>query len=155
MSWCMLTLPSPFDTQWTYACTGIQSVLRVKRITRSKQYSYTDSEIWESPSLLLDKEKQTKRERERERERERAWWGRELSKEIPLGYLLPHIDFVHYRYQELYRRHKTRLLVAVEARRPPLTDVGTGTAFRLDQRKHFRKSKHLLRSEVSWCDQPV
>ena len=36
---------------------------------------------------------------------------------------------------------------------PPMsmTDVGTETAFRLDQRKHFRKSKHLLRSEVSWC----
>ena len=33
--------------------------------------------------------------------------------------------------------------------RPLLTDVGTETAFRLDQRKHFRKSKHLLRSEVS------
>ena len=44
-------------------------------------------------------------------------------------------------------------LVAVEPRRPPLTDVGTETAFRLDQRKHFRKSKHFLRSEVSWCDQ--
>ena len=42
------------------------------------------------------------------------------------------------------------------APRPPLTDVGTEIAFRqsfrLDQRKHFRKSKHLLRSEVSWCD---
>ena len=38
------------------------------------------------------------------------------------------------------------------APRPSLTDVGTETAFRLDQRKHFRKSKHLLRSEVSWCD---
>ena len=40
------------------------------------------------------------------------------------------------------------------APRPPLTDayVVTETAFRLDQRKHFRKSKHLLRSEVSWCD---
>ena len=35
---------------------------------------------------------------------------------------------------------------------PPMTDVGTETAFRLDQRKHFRKSKHPLRSEVSWCD---
>ena len=34
-----------------------------------------------------------------------------------------------------------------------MTDVGTETAFRLDQRKHFRKSKHLLRSEVNWCDQ--
>ena len=47
----------------------------------------------------------------------------------------------------------TRSLVAVEPRSPPLTDVGTETAFRLDQRKHFRKSKHFLRSEVSWCDQ--
>ena len=35
------------------------------------------------------------------------------------------------------------------APRPPLTDVGTETAFRLDQHKHFQKSKHLLRSEVS------
>ena len=35
------------------------------------------------------------------------------------------------------------------APRPPMTDVGTETAFRLDQRKHFRKSKHILRSEVS------
>ena len=35
------------------------------------------------------------------------------------------------------------------APRPPMTDVGTKTAFRLDQRKHFRKSKHPLRSEVS------
>ena len=50
---------------------------------------------------------------------------------------------------------RTRSLGAVEPRRPPMhmTDVGTGTAFRLDQRKHFRKSKHLLRSEVSWHDQ--
>ena len=47
----------------------------------------------------------------------------------------------------------TRSLVALEPRRPPMTDVGTETAFRLDQRKHFRKSKHLLRSEVNWCDQ--
>ena len=43
----------------------------------------------------------------------------------------------------------TRSLVAVEPRRPPMTDVGTETAFRLDQCKHFRKSKHLLRSEVN------
>ena len=35
------------------------------------------------------------------------------------------------------------------APRPPMTDVGTETTFRLDQRKHFRKSKLLLRSEVS------
>ena len=33
-----------------------------------------------------------------------------------------------------------------------MTDVGTETAFRINQRKHFRKSKHPLRSEVSWCD---
>ena len=49
--------------------------------------------------------------------------------------------------------HLTRELVAVAPRRPPMTDIGTETAFRLDQRKHFQKSKHLLRSEVSWCDQ--
>ena len=47
----------------------------------------------------------------------------------------------------------TRSLVAVVPRPPmSMTDVGTETALRLDQRKHFRKSKHLLRSEVSWCD---
>ena len=34
-----------------------------------------------------------------------------------------------------------------------MTDVGNETTFRLDQCKHFQKSKHLLRSEVSWCDQ--
>ena len=44
--------------------------------------------------------------------------------------------------------HLTRPLVAVEPPGLPMTDVGTETAFRLDQRKHFRKSKHLLRSEV-------
>ena len=45
-------------------------------------------------------------------------------------------------------------IVAVEPRRPPMTDayVRTETAFRLDQRKHIQKSKHLLRSEVSRCD---
>ena len=32
---------------------------------------------------------------------------------------------------------------------PPAMNI----LFRLDQRKHFQKSKHLLRSEVSWCDQ--
>ena len=36
-----------------------------------------------------------------------------------------------------------------EPRRPPMPDVGTETAFRLDQRKDFQKSKHLWRSEVS------
>ena len=39
------------------------------------------------------------------------------------------------------------------APRPPMTDVGTETTFTLDQRKNFQKSKHFLRSEVSWCDQ--
>ena len=47
----------------------------------------------------------------------------------------------------------TRALVAVEPRRPPVTNVGTETAFRHLQCKHCQKSKHLLRSEVSWCDQ--
>ena len=41
----------------------------------------------------------------------------------------------------------------LEPRRPPMKDEGTETAFRLDQCKHFRKSKHLLRSEVNRCDQ--
>ena len=45
--------------------------------------------------------------------------------------------------------HLTRSLVAMEPRRPRITDAGTKTTFRLDQRKHFQKSKHLLRSEVS------
>ena len=49
----------------------------------------------------------------------------------------------------VYVPEMTRELVAVEPRRPLMTDVGTNTAFRLDQRKHFQKSKHLLRSEVS------
>ena len=34
-----------------------------------------------------------------------------------------------------------------------MKDECTETAFRLDQCKHFRKSKHLLRSEVNRCDQ--
>ena len=34
-----------------------------------------------------------------------------------------------------------------------MKDEGTETAFRLDQCKHFRKSKHILRSEVNGCDQ--
>ena len=41
----------------------------------------------------------------------------------------------------------------LEPRRPPMKDEGTETTFRLDQCKHFRKSKHLLRSEVNRCDQ--
>ena len=40
-------------------------------------------------------------------------------------------------------------LVAVEPRRPPLTNVSIATAFRQDHCKHFQKSKHLLGSEVS------
>ena len=38
----------------------------------------------------------------------------------------------------------TRSLVAVKPRRPPMhmTDVGTEAAFRQDQRKRCRKSKH-------------
>ena len=47
----------------------------------------------------------------------------------------------------------TRELVAVAPRRPPVTDIGTETSFRLDQHKHFQKSKHILRSKVSWCAQ--
>ena len=34
-----------------------------------------------------------------------------------------------------------------------MTNVGTETAFRHDQCKHFQKSKHRFVSEVSWCDQ--
>ena len=49
--------------------------------------------------------------------------------------------------------HLTRALVAVKPRRPPMTDVGNETAFRLDQHKHLQTRKHLLRSEFSWCDQ--
>ena len=45
--------------------------------------------------------------------------------------------------------HTYKIASRCGAPRPPMTDVGTETAFRLDQRKHFRKSKHLLRSEVS------
>ena len=41
----------------------------------------------------------------------------------------------------------------LEPRRRPMKDEGIETAFRLDQCKHFRKSKHLLRSEVNRCDQ--
>ena len=36
-----------------------------------------------------------------------------------------------------------------------MTDVGTETTFRLNQRIISIKSKHLLRSEVSWCDQTL
>ena len=43
--------------------------------------------------------------------------------------------------------------MAVEHRRSSTTNVGTETAFRHDLCRHFPKSKHLLRSKVSWCDQ--
>ena len=49
-----------------------------------------------------------------------------------------------YSYPANLGMSKTRPLVAVKPRRPPLTDVGTETAFRLDQRKHFRKSKLII-----------
>ena len=45
----------------------------------------------------------------------------------------------HVKIQNLPAQHPTRLLVAVEPRRPPVTDVGTETTFRLDQRKRFQK----------------
>ena len=56
-------------------------------------------------------------------------------------------------WSKLGRLSANRGLVAVVPRRPPMTYVSTETAFRLDQHKHFQKNKHLLRSEVSWCDQ--
>ena len=37
------------------------------------------------------------------------------------------------------RGHLTRVLVAVEPHRPPMTNVGTETAFRLDHCKNFLK----------------
>ena len=46
------------------------------------------------------------------------------------------------------------LLVTVEPRRP-LMNVGTETASRHDQCKHFKKCKHLLRLEVIWCDKTL
>ena len=61
----------------------------------------------------------------------------------------PQADICSALYSDHDDMHLTRMLVAVEPRRPPMTDLGTETAFRLDQRKHFRKSKHLLMSEVS------
>ena len=71
-------------------------------------------------------------------------------------------DFIHAHENTQNNKHRRppnipKVLVQQDRSRsgapmPPMTDVGTETAFRLDQRKHFRKSKHLLRSEVSWCD---
>ena len=48
-----------------------------------------------------------------------------------------------------------RALVVVEPCRAPVTKVGTvtETALRHAHCKHFQKSKHLLMSEVSWCNQ--
>ena len=51
--------------------------------------------------------------------------------------------------RRIFRRSLYPDKIAEEPRRPPMTDVGTETAFRLEERKHFRKSKHLLRSEVN------
>ena len=49
----------------------------------------------------------------------------------------------------MHTHTSTRGLVALEPRRPPMTDEVTESAFQLDQRKHFQKSNLLLRSEVS------
>ena len=56
-----------------------------------------------------------------------------------------------YHHQRLLspEAERTRALFAVEPHRSPVTSVGTKTAFGHDQCKHFHKSKHLLRSEVS------
>ena len=41
----------------------------------------------------------------------------------------------------------------MKPRRPAMTNAGNETAFRHYHLQAFPKSKHLLRSEVSWCDQ--
>ena len=51
-----------------------------------------------------------------------------------------------------YFAKQEELLVALEPHGPPMTNVGTETAFRHDHCKHFQKDYHLLGSEVSWCD---
>ena len=69
----------------------------------------------------------------------------------------PHVDSLLHRVTHkvfilrrlAYRCRDNKIASRCGAPRPPMTDVGTETAFRLNQRKHFRKSKHLLRSEVS------
>ena len=38
-----------------------------------------------------------------------------------------------------YKKYNNKIASRYGAPRPPMTDVGTETAFRLDQRKHFRK----------------
>ena len=64
---------------------------------------------------------------------------------------------IRYRRPEINRNggwlRLNKIAGRLEPRRPPMKDEGTETAFRLDQCKHFRKSKHLLRSEVNRCDQ--
>ena len=57
------------------------------------------------------------------------------------------------RWHTYTHTHTYKIAGRLEPRRPPMKDEGTETAFRLDQCKHFRKSKHLLRSEVNRCDQ--
>ena len=58
---------------------------------------------------------------------------------------------IMYSLADLFWRNK--IAGRLEPRRPPMKDEGIETAFRLDQCKHFRKSKHFLRSEVNRCDQ--
>ena len=53
----------------------------------------------------------------------------------------------------MWKFKKQEPLVAVEPRRRPMTNVAIKTAFRHDHCKHFQKTKHLLESEVSWCNQ--
>ena len=79
-----------------------------------------------------------------------VYW--QLSPCVPLdsAFTLKHPDFLCKFFVLLWA---TRAAVALEPRRPPMTNVRTETAFRHDQRKHFRKSKPLLRLEVRWCDQ--
>ena len=47
------------------------------------------------------------------------------------------------------KRHK----VCMKPHKPPMTNAGTKTAFRHGHLQAFPKRKHLLRSEVSWCEQ--
>ena len=58
-------------------------------------------------------------------------WGPTTSEYTTVSYLKDKLSF--------RKTMETSALVAVEPRRPPMTDVGTETAFRLDQRKHFQK----------------
>ena len=67
---------------------------------------------------------------------------------IAFLYCFPFHSFLHC--------YNTRPLVGVEPHRPPMTNVGTETAFRLDHCKHFQKSKHLLGQlmQSSACTDP-